>query len=378
MVIGYKDIFKMAGILVVSFCAVFVCALFLNYYLDLTSVEDMVAAGPSRIFYEAQCDTSKVVSIVSGGCLLLTTVVLICFYIGHYIDTHQKQLGILKALGYSRNAIAREFGAFGLPVCLGTAVGYAGAHCLMPLLYEVQNKEGYLPDVEVAFHPLLCAALVGLPTVFFVLLAVCYSYYKLKIPALALMRGIMTSRVVRAKKETEQSFLRELRKSNVRQRRSLIFFIAFAVFCFAAMTQMSYSMNELASPMMSVMMMAIGIVLACVTLFIATTSVIKANGKTVIMMKVFGYPARDCARAVLGGYRPYAYLGFLAGTIYQYALLKIMVNIVFLNVEGIPDYEFNWPVMAVSLASFLVLYETIMFFYTRKMEKLPLKEIMLE
>lgn len=378
MIIGYKDIFKMAGIWVVSFCAVFVCALFLNYYLDLTAAEDMVTMGPARIFYEAQCDTSKVVSGVSGGCLLLTTVVLLCFYIGHYVDTHQKQLGILKALGYKRGAIAKGFGAFGMPVCLGTAVGYVCAHLLMPTFYEVQNKEGYLPDFDVAFHPLLCAAIVGLPTIFFVLLAVCYSCYQLKIPALALMRGTVTSKVVRAKKETEQSFLRELRKSNVRQRRSLIFFIAFAVFCFAAMTQMSCSMNELASPMMSVMIMAIGIVLACVTLFIATTSVIKANGKTVIMMKVFGYSARDCARAVLGGYRPYAYLGFGAGTVYQYVLLKIAVKIVFADVESVPDYQFDWPVMAVTMVAFLALYEMIMLFYTRKMEKLPLKEIMLE
>ena len=173
-------------------------------------------------------------------------------------------------------------------------------------------------------------------------------------------------------------FLQVLEKSNVRQRKSLIFFITFAVFCFAAMTQMSCSMDELASQMMSIMIMAIGIVLAVVTLFIATTSVINANSKTITMMKVFGYSSRECANAVLNGYRPWAYLGFVLGTIYQYALLKIMVSVVFKDVENVPDYQFDFPVMLITLAAFLILYEAIMFAYTKRMEKLSVKEIMLD
>ena len=72
MTVSIKDIFKMIGMLIVSFCAVIVCAMFLNYYLDLVTVEDLITSQASMIFYEAQCATSKVVSAVSGGCLLLT------------------------------------------------------------------------------------------------------------------------------------------------------------------------------------------------------------------------------------------------------------------------------------------------------------------
>lgn len=378
MIISIKDIFKMTGILIVSFCAVFVCTLFLNYYMDLTGVESLITEDASRIFYEAQCNTSKVVSAVSGGCLLLTTVVLLCFYIGHYIDTHKKQLGILKALGYSRFSIAKQFGVFGLSVFAGTALGYFCAHLLMPTLYEVQNKDGYLPTFDVTFHPALCMALVGLPTIFFAVLSILYSCRRLKASALSLMRETTAAKVVRAKKESDLPFLAELRKSNIRQRKSLVFFITFAVFCFSAMMQMACSMDELASRMMSVMVMSIGIVLACVTLFIATTSVIKANSKTITMMKVCGYEAKDCARAVLGGYRPWAYLGFALGTIYQFMLLKIMVTIVFRDIENMPDYRFDFPIMIVTLAAFILLYEIVMLVYTKKMERLSLKEIMLE
>lgn len=378
MIVSIRDIYKMIGISVVSFCAVIVCAMFLNYYLDLVTVEHLITTDKSRIFYDAQCSTSKVVSSVSGGCLLLTSVVLLCFYIGHYIDTHQKQLGIMKALGYSGFSVAKNFRVFGLPVFTGTAFGYLGAHLLMPKLYEIQNKDGYLPEVPISFHPGLCLSLVLAPTIFFAVLAVVYSYFKLKVPALRLIREQSTRKVVPAKKDTDMSFLRELEKSNVRQKKSLIFFITFAVFCFAAMTQMSCSMDELASRMMGIMIMAIGIVLAIVTLFIATTSVIKANRKTITMMKAFGYSARECSKAVLDGYRPWAYFGFALGTVYQYVLLKIMVMVVFKDVEGLPDYKFDVPAMLITLAAFFVLYETIMFAYTKKMEKLSVKELMLD
>lgn len=378
MIISIKDIFKMAGILIVSFCAVIVCAMFLNYYLDLLAIEHLITTDVSKIFFEAQCSTSKVVSTVSGGCLLLTTVVLLCFYIGHYIDTHKKQLGIMKALGYTRFSISKNFAVFGLPIFAGTALGYLGAHLLMPMLYEVQNADGYLPDIPISFHPGLCIALIFFPAIFFSLLAVVYSFKKLNTPALWLIKEQSTQKIVPAKKETDMSFLRELEKSNVRQKKSLIFFITFAVFCFSTMTQMSCNLNELASEMIQIMTMTIGIVLAVVTLFIATTSVVKSNRKTITMMKVFGYSAKECSKAVLNGYRPWAYFGFVLGTIYQYILIKTVVTVVFKDIEGIPEYQFDIPVLLITFAAFFVLYETIMFAYTKKMEKISVKEIMLD
>lgn len=377
MIISLKDIFKMIGILIVSFCAVFVCTLFLNYYMDITAIEGQITGEMARILYKAMCNTAKVVSALSGGCLLLTSVVLLCFYIGHYVDTHKKQLGILKALGYSRFAVAKGFAVFGLCVFAGTAAGYLGAHLLMPKFYEAQNAEGYFPAFEASFHPALFVALVGLPTIFFALLAVLYSFHRLRVPALSLLREAVNRKVVKAKKETEQPFLTELRRSSVRQRKSLVFFITFAVFCFSSMMQMSCSMDELASVMMSVMIMGIGMTLACVTLLIATTSVMKANAKTITMMKVFGYEAKECARAVLGGYRPWAYIGFALGTVYQYILLRIAVEIIFADMEGVPEYGFDVPALIATLAVFVVLYEGIMRGYAKKMERLSVKEIML-
>ena len=124
MVIGLKDGFKLFGIFIMCCCAVTVCALFLNYNKDLAGLNQETMDGMALAMYNAQVMTGKVVCAVSGGCLLATTVVLLFFYIRNYIHTHKKELGILKALGYSNFKIAGGFWVFGLSVFAGTAAGY--------------------------------------------------------------------------------------------------------------------------------------------------------------------------------------------------------------------------------------------------------------
>lgn len=378
MVIGIRDIFKMVGIIIISACAVFVCTLFLNFNIDLKNIEPLIDSQEMRMFYDAQIMTGRVVCMLSGGCLLLTSVVMLFFYIKHYIDTHRKELGILKALGYSNLRIARGFWVFGFSVFLGTVLGYGGAHIIMPAFYAQQNKDKLLPDVSMHFQPSLLLGLVILPTLLFALLSVFYSYIKLGTPVLELLKGKAVAKVRATKANTEMPFLEELQKSMVRQRRALVFFIAFAAFCYAAMMQMSCSMDELSSVMMSVMILLIGIILAFVSLFLAITTVVKSNIKTVSEMHVIGYSRQECSRAVLSGYRPIAYVGFALGTIYQYVLLKIMVSVVFRDIENIPDYNFDVPAFIITLISFAVLYEIIMHCYTRELGKISIKEIMLD
>lgn len=378
MIIGIKDIFKMIGIIIISACAVFICTLFLNYNMDISCIEDLITTQEMQMFYDAQVMTGKVVSAVSGGCLLLTSVVMLCFYIKHYIDTHRKELGILKAMGYSNVRIASGFWAFGLSIFAGTGIGYAGAHCIMPKFYSVQNEDKLLPEVSMHFQPLLMLCLVILPTLIFALLSILYSYLKLGTPVLELLKGKAVEKVKTVKVNSDMPFLKELQKNTVRQRKSLIFFTAFAAFCYSAMMQMSCGMDELASVMMAIMCLVIGVILAFVTLFLAITTVVNSNIKTLSMMSVFGYSADECSKAILSGYRPIAYIGFAIGTIYQYALLKITVSVVFKDIENVPDYNFDVPAFIITLISFAILYEIIMYCYTRKISKISVKEIMLD
>lgn len=382
MLIGIKNASKLIGISIISCCAVLVCTMFLNFYLDIQSIENEITSELSMIVYNAQVSTAKVVCLVSGGCLLITSVIMQMFYIKHYIETHKKELGILKALGYSNLKVAKNFGVFGVSTFIGTAIGFGAAFLLMPWFYALQNEDKILPVIAIHFHPMVFIYFVILPTVGFSLLAIGYACCKLKKPVLWLLKNNSKS-LIKAKKYKEDnciecSFIADLKRTTLRSKKTLIFFIIFGSFCFSSMTQMSFSMKDLSSVMMGAMMLVIGLAIAFTTLFLAITTVIKENTKTISMMRVFGYSQKECCKAILGGYRPMSYIGFAIGTVYQYVLLRIMIDIVFRNVADVPHYQLDFPNILISLVAFIIVYEILMFAYSDKIKKISMKEIMLE
>lgn len=382
MVIGIKDALKFIGISVISCCAVLVCTMFFNFYLDIAAIENEIVSEEIMLFYNAQVSTSKVVCFVSGGCLLVTSVIMLVFYIRYYIDAHKKELGILKALGYSDRKIAGHFYVFAVSVLIGTSAGFALSFAIMPFFYRLQNEDKILPEFTIGFHPSIFIYFVVIPTALFALLSVVYAYIKLKMPVISLLKdNVYTQsnpKKTKTEKNTDRPFIDDLKRNTLKTKKTLVFFSIFSAFCFSAMMQMSYSMIDLSSEMMAAMIMIIGIILSCVTLFLAVTTVINGNTKTIAMMRVFGYSQKECCNALLGGYRPLAYIGFAAGTVYQYALLRVMVDVVFKNIENVPLYEFNFKAMLVTLICFAVIYELVMYFYSERIKKISVKEIMLE
>ncbi len=379
MVIGIKDLAKLAAITIVSCCAVFVCSLFLNYNIDIAGIKDEIVTPQGMVMYDAQVATGKVVAGVSGGCLVVTTVIMLIFYVKNYIDTHKKELGILKALGYSKLSVAKHFWVFGISVFIGAGLGYIGALIYMQDFYEVQNAEGLFPQMSPQFHLALAFCLLILPTVFFMLLAVLYAYFKMKSPAVSLLKEVQKVRTKISRNEgKELPFLSDVRKNTLKSRKILVFFVGFSAFCFSSMTQMSMAMNDLASENFSWIMISIGLILAFMTLLMSLTSVIKANTKTIAMMKVFGYSQKECSSSILGGYRPVSYIGFAIGTAYQYFLLRIMVDVVFADFENMPEYSFDYAALAISFAAFVIAYEFIIYCYARKIGRQSVKSIMLE
>ena len=382
MVVSVKDAFKLIGVSVISCCAVLVCTMFVNYLVDLTAVKSAVADS-AYAFYEAQVLTARVVVAISGCCLLLTSIITLLFYVKQYIDSHKKQLGILKAMGYSNTRISINFGVFGLSVLIGTVIGFALAYAVMPRFYSVQNVDGLLPQMSVRFHGELLVYFVVLPTLLFSVFAAVYACYKLRQPVIGLLKDVecennkRTHKVSNREKQS-RSFLTELALSTLKSKKTLVFFIWFAAFCFATMLQMGLGMRDLASEMMAAMIIVIGVVLAFTTLLIAITTVVKSNVKTIAIMRAYGYKQSECANAVLGGYRPFAYLGFAIGSVYQYGLLKIMVSLVFKDVAGVPDYNFDFAAFGIALAVFVVAYEAITFVYATSIKRISLRQIMSE
>ena len=380
MIVGIKDTARLAAIAVMAFCAVFVCTMFLNYNMDIGAVSSEITSPQAKTLYSAMLSVSKMVCSLSGGCLAITSAVMLMFYVRNYVNLRKKELGILKALGYTDLQASMSFGIFGISVLAGAAAGFCGAYAVMPLFYKAQNKDGLLPDIGIGFHPSLLLYSVLLPGAFFATLSVFSASRMLKKPVISLLKDTLrTNGKIKERRDgsaPELSFTAEL--SNLKTKKALVFFMIFSSFCFSAMTQMSFSMNELSSFLMGAIIMLIGVTLACTTLILASSAAVGGNTKTIAMMKAFGYSEKECRTALLDGYRPWSYAGFALGTGYQYLLLKIAVNILFKDVENVPDYKFDLAAAIVSLAAFAVLYELVIYMCTKRIEKVSVKEIMLE
>jgi ABC transporter, permease protein len=212
MVISIKDLRKLSVVSIISFCAVLVSTLFVNFYLDLQSIEVETLSLPAKAYYDAQVLIAKFVSLVSGGVLSLLSVLLLFFYIKQFIDDHKEELGILKALGYQNVELAKHFWIFSFSVFLGALLGFASSFFFMKDFYDLRNQKGLLPNIEIHFHWLLFLAMVILPTLVFALLGISYALIKLKQPSLYLLKRLELAQVKQKHRTTKANkpFLKEL------------------------------------------------------------------------------------------------------------------------------------------------------------------------
>lgn len=381
MVVSFKDIFKLIGISIVCCCAVFVCTFFLNFYVDVQTISDLVTEELQPL-YDAQLTTAQFTCAITGGFLGVIAVIMLIFYIKMYVDANAKNLGVMKAMGYGNGKLALRFCVFGASVLLGALIGFGLGFALMPYIYKQLSIEG-LPQIEIHFHAFLPFALVVAPTVIFSALSCIFAYVALKRPVSQLLRGNTEKRKqkkIKIEKESakERSFLKEMCLKTLGSKKTLAFFFAFSCFCFSAMVQMGASMEGLTSQSMGLMILLIGLVLAVTSLFMAATSLINANIKNISIMKSFGYSLKECAVAVLGGYIPFGIFGFALGTVYQYGLLYLMVNVIFKEVGDVVSYSFSVPVFFYTLAAFLVFYAAVITVYVWRMSKISVKKVMEE
>ncbi len=372
MIIRLRDLVKLFGISIVSFCAVFVCTFFLNFYWDVVNLPNIPA--DLQPLYHAQLAMAQFTAGISGGFLAVIAVIMLLFYVRLYINQHTRQLGILKAMGYSDVQIARQFWVFGGSVLLGTALGYACGHLIMPYIYRNLLING-LPQVTITFHPTLLLGLVVLPTMLYAGLACLFAWLALRRPVGDLLRGGNTNRKIKPDRHPqERPFLREMQIKCVNTNRALTFFVAFGVFCFAAMVQMAFAMQQLDTGSMALIILIIGLVLAGVSLLMAITSLINANTENLTLMRAFGYNLAECLWAVFGGFIPWVLVGFAVGTVYQYGLLSLMVNLIFADVAGMASYTFDLPLMLATLVALVIALTAIVGVYAYRIQHTSLKQ----
>ena len=375
MIVSIKDGLKLFGVAIVTACAVFVCTFFLNYYLDCLLIKDSVPAE-SFPLYEAQQLSAKFTCAITGGVLAVIVVFLIAFYTGLFIAERSKTIGALKAMGYSEGRIALSFWTFGLSVLLGAALGHGMGYALAPTIYALMS-DGFL-KVPLNYHFALTAGLVIAPALLFSLVAMLCAYLKLRAPVMTLLRG-KAEKVKRKKaKAGKHSFLFETFWAMPAAHKGLAFFVAFAGFCFSAMLQMSWSMKDLSSVTMGLIMLVIGVTLAITSFLLSMTALARGNAKTVSLMKAYGYTFFEYGNAVFGGFRLFGYIGFAVGTAYQYGLLRLMVDLVFNGVAAVPTYSFDVGAFFVTLAAFFVLYEAATLYFTYRIGKDNLRKHVIE
>jgi len=199
-----KDLYRLVVVSIISFCAVFVTNLFLNFYLDIRLLDQTNWLPEIRAAYDAQVAISWLIASISGAVLSLTSILLLFFYIRQFIDQHKPELGVLKALGYKNWEIARKFWLFSLPIGLGTGTGYFSSFVMMPHFYQLRNQSGVLPEITIRQHWSLFLFLVVLPTLAFAALAVLYASYCLRLPALDLLKRVSPSRKSPKRKATKK------------------------------------------------------------------------------------------------------------------------------------------------------------------------------
>ena len=378
MVISVKDSLKLIAISIVCACAVFVCTFMLNFYIDVLPL-DGTLNGESQILFDAQLATAKFTSAISGGFLGVIAVVMTVFYIKIYVDAHSRQLGILKAMGYSNGKLAARFWVFGLCVLVGCVVGFAGGFIAMPGVYKGLSIKG-VPEIEINFHPVLLVCLVIVPTIVFAGISCLYAYISLRRPVGDMLKGATRVKIKKSKHKEgkDRSFLVEMGFKTLSSKKILAFFVAFASFCFSAMVQMGLSMEMMPTQTMGIMILVIGVVLAVVSIIMAITSLINGNIKNVSIMKAFGYTGKECVLSIFAVYIPIAIIGFGVGTAYQYGLLQLMINMVFKDVGNVPEYSFDVPVFFITLAIFIVACALLTLVFSLKLNKISVKEVMAE
>lgn len=377
-----KDLYRLVVVSVISFCAVFVSNLFLNFYLDISLLDQTNWLPEIQAAYDAQVAISWLIASVSGAVLSLTSMLLLFFYIRQFIDQHKPELGILKAMGYKNWEIARKFWIFSLPVGLGTGVGYLSSFAMMPYFYQLRNQSGVLPEITIMQHWSLFLFLVVLPTLAFSFLAILYASYYLRLPALDLLKRVSSSQKSPKRKATkkirkDRPFLKDFSASLLWSRKLLIFFVIFGSMCFSAMIQLSYGMKELTDEIIQMMMMSIGTVLSVAILYLSLGVLLQENQETLAIMKVFGYSKNECYKSLFAPYRFLAFLGFVLGTGYQYGIMQLLLRLMEKSIAQKVEYDFDFGVCLITLLIFTLVYESFIYLSSRKIDQLTIKQVML-
>lgn len=372
-----KDVFKHIAIIVLAFCAAFMCTNFTNYMFDLNHAKYLFTTPELQAIYYEKMTMSKTITACAGGMLGGVTLIVLTYSISRFIQDNSATIGVLKALGYSEWRCALNFSKFCIAVFVSATLAYLMSYFLYPLFYDpIGNIE-----LSFGFHFRTVCFVIILPTLFFIFASVLYARFILRKAPLELINstknikiGWLTRKM--QSRESNETFMNEL-KVNIRSNNLLlIFFVGFSALAYSTQVQMAFSIREYATDYTApIILISLGFVLGITTLFLALSFVVNANKKYISMLKAFGYTQKECYQSMLGGYRIVAYIGFIVGTVYKYLLMNLLIDS-FAGGDSNATVLFDYSGFILTLVTFVILYELVMCFYLKKINKVSINEIM--
>lgn len=368
--ISIRSCLKNIGGVIVVFCASFLTFLFQSFRLDLQNLDTSILNEQQSALYDSQIALSNMILIISGGVLTLFALVTLFFSIIRFIKNNGENMGILKAMGYRRERIAVEFTKYSINAFIGSLLAFIASLIFSPLFYREMNADNILPDINMSISPLLVIIVLIVPSFLFALVAFIIALIKLSSPPLDMIKGKNGKKYRKVKEK--KTFIKSLRSASLKNHISLIIFVGFSALCFGASVQMSFSLDQIGgSPLFFWLMLSIGLLLGISILCLAFGFAFTENKQYITLLKAYGYDNREIMKAIYSGYILVSVIGFIFGTVYQYGLLILMINI-FIDTTEI-KLTFSFLGLAYTLLIYIPVYILVNFYYFKKLQKLPLK-----
>lgn len=125
-----------------------------------------------------------------------------------------------------------------------------------------------------------------------------------------------------------------------------------------------------------VLQAVIGILLGCLIIGITTNILVQDNRKNLILMRAMGYTNQEINNSCLKIYTPFIILGFLFSIPNSFLIMNLMFNEVAKSASISYPVKFDILSIIISLLVTIVVYYTTIAFYSKRLERVSLNEIM--
>jgi putative ABC transport system permease protein len=127
---------------------------------------------------------------------------------------------------------------------------------------------------------------------------------------------------------------------------------------------------------LSLIMLIIGVALGILIIGVTTNILLEDNKKNITIMKAMGYSKNEISKACINVYTPLIIVGFIISVPYCYFIMSMIFNAIATAADMV--YPINIDIIIIIIPFFLtmIVYYLTIIFYSRKLDKISLGEIM--